>query len=503
MALTIEQSPVNSTDMVPVITNWTPMIGYMLYQDDISGYFFYRLVCTVEQVDADGDVVKTLGVLKQRRNGYGPDNDGATQRARAFFDLAGIVNSQLVDTVYDQNDTGAPFRTLHALGDNHSDKIFSNNGDKTEDFWQIIRVKITGSEWYSESATEIPSSQGDTVTDTLIWMAATLPLFTERDDDTDYIQGTAFYRYRMSSLTSYFLSDLFPNLQQTELGVTYIARTFVREDDYHTLGFLNDNASFGSEVKYMQITYYDTDGSIIGSNQYIENVSANGGFDPTDPGGIMEDKNRLLYFGCGPKNLEEADDVPSATSLVAPITWTDGNARPSLFPGWKYYKIVPYDGTYQTTGAPVFFFKQGDSCKGYKIRRLAWRNSLGCYDYWNFNMKSTQTIEIDRNNYSTVLGTFNKSKWRYNNTQRGKVTRKTTAILKETLQSDWMTQTDALLMEKLIVSTNVQIVANKDTEFTQGVILTDSSFIKKTRANDRLIQYTINIEYANPINTNS
>jgi len=31
----------------------------------------------------------------------------------------------------------------------------------------------------------------------------------------------------------------------------------------------------------------------------------------------------------------------------------------------------------------------------------------------------------------------------------------------------------------------------------------DSAFVKKTVANDRLIKYTINIEYANPINTNS
>ena len=49
----------------------------------------------------------------------------------------------------------------------------------------------------------------------------------------------------------------------------------------------------------------------------------------------------------------------------------------------------------------------------------------------------------------------------------------------------------------------VDIVENMDTEFTQGVVITDSSFIKKTSANDKLIQYTINIEYANPINTNS
>jgi len=86
---------------------------------------------------------------------------------------------------------------------------------------------------------------------------------------------------------------------------------------------------------------------------------------------------------------------------------------------------------------------------------------------------------------------------------RGITTRQTTAILKEQLNTDWITENEGILIEKLIMSTNVEIVQNVDTEFTQGVIITDSNYIKKTSANDKLIQYTINIEYANPINTNS
>ena len=34
-------------------------------------------------------------------------------------------------------------------------------------------------------------------------------------------------------------------------------------------------------------------------------------------------------------------------------------------------------------------------------------------------------------------------------------------------------------------------------------MITDSNIVRKTQANDKLIQYTINIEYANPVNTNS
>jgi hypothetical protein len=101
------------------------------------------------------------------------------------------------------------------------------------------------------------------------------------------------------------------------------------------------------------------------------------------------------------------------------------------------------------------------------------------------------------------MGRFNASKWYYNNTMRGKRTREVTAVLKETLNTDWITEEQAYLLEKLIMSTDVYVVENADTEFTQGVIVTDSSIVKKTVANDKMIQYTIQIEYANNVNTNS
>ena len=445
MAFSIIQKPVNTADNVPVITNWTPMTGYMFYQSDISTYFYYRIVCTVKQVDTAGNVLKTLGVLKQRRNGYSSDNNGATQRARAFFDLAGIVNSQLVDTVYDQNDSGIPFRTLHKLGENTDTKIFSYNGDTSQGFLQIISIEVTGSEWYSDSATAMPESQGSTADDTLIWLGASLPLMTARDDDGDYIQGTAFQSYTNSSTGDFFLSDcpLQPNGYSWS-GINPIYINFVRENDYHTIGFLNDFSSFASNVDWLRIIYYDNGGGVIGT-YYIENNTTNGGMSSSDAS--LEDTNRLLYFGCGPGNLEGASNVDSYDAISSG-TPTTGGARPSLQTDWVAYSVAPFNSSGIPEGLPVYFAKQGGSCRGFKVRRLAFVNSFGCWDYFNFRKKSTQTIDITRNNYSTMLGTFNKSKWRYDNTQRGNTTRQTTAILKETLNTDWITEEAATLIEK-------------------------------------------------------
>ena len=76
-------------------------------------------------------------------------------------------------------------------------------------------------------------------------------------------------------------------------------------------------------------------------------------------------------------------------------------------------------------------------------------------------------------------------------------------MLKETLNTDYITEADANLLEKLIITQNVFVVENADTSTTEPVIITSSSHIRKTIVNDSLIQYTIEIEYANERNTNS
>ena len=63
---------------------------------------------------------------------------------------------------------------------------------------------------------------------------------------------------------------------------------------------------------------------------------------------------------------------------------------------------------------------------------------------------------------------------------------------------------DAELLEKCVMSTDVFIIENADTTYTVPVLVTNKNIVRKTSANDGIkIKYTINIEYANPLNTNS
>ena len=476
MALSFEQEPISDSTTSPVITNWTPIVPYVLYRNvSIASLFYYKLVLEIRLTDSSGTL---LGKIKQRRNGF--SDDIAANKARAIFDLKDIVNSQLQDTNADQN---ATTKTIHKVGTNSATTPFSQNNN------QFLSIYVKGYENYSSAANISPSDVlDDAINDTKFYIAASLDLNTARG--TADFQDTAFSSYSLSGSTSLFLSDI-QDSSADNIGT--VKRNYIQSTDYHTIGMLNGVSDLASDAYFIGIQYYDSSNNVINSPggtaiEYIANTNLNGGANPDTE--VNTNPERLIYFGCGAANLESQS--------------RNTEARPSKFDNWAYYTIRAYDSNATTTKSALYYFiNQDGSCKGFKVRRLAWRNSLGCFDYFNFKKKSTQTINVTRNNYNSLLGNFNSDMYSYNNFSRGKNTRNTTAIVKEVINTDWITEEDAVLLEGLIVSTNIQIVENTDTNYTVPVLVTDTSFIKKTVANDKMIKYTINIEYANPINTNS
>ncbi len=479
MAFAFVQEPIGDSGTIPVITNWTPIVPYTVYRSDsIASYYFYKIVLEVRLDDASGTL---LAKIKQRRNGHAADV--SSNYARAIFDLRDIVNSQLEDTI---EDVGTATKSIHTIGANTATLPFSQNNN------QVKEIYVKAYEFYSTAATTPPSDQtGSAINDTKFYIGASLDLNTARG--TADFQDTAFATYSLDGSSKLFLSDVQEQGFNLAVGGTAGRLNYVQSTDYHTIGFLNGVSDFASDAYFIGIQYYDSSGNVINSPggtaiEYIANSNLNGGANPDTQ--VNTNAERLIYFGCGPANLEAQS--------------RNEEARPSEFSNWSFYTVTAYDsdGT-APKSATYYFVNQDGSCKGFKVRRLAWRNSKGCYDYFNFKKKSTQTIEVSRNNYETMLGDFNNTMYSYDNFGRGKKTRTTTAILKETLQTDWISEADAVLLESLIMSTNVQIVENADTTYTVPVMVSDKSFIKKTVANDKLIKYTINIEYANPINTNS
>ena len=503
MAVTFVQKPIDG--QIPVITNWTPMIGYMVKSDDDNSTFFYqKLILRVKLDDVSGD---TIALMKQRGNGYSVDI--AANNIRAFFDLRAIANAQTVDTYFDQNCTGAPFQSIHgvgastgdnASGDDLTDFIFSLNGNRQTGASQVVTLYVQATQEYSTNVSQAPgSSWTGAPSDTQTYLQATLPLeqarfVTSGGPDTEYIQGNAFLPYCLYTTASQFLTNI--PTQSFQLGGANITgyRNVVHFDtstnigDYHTLAFLNGVAAFNSGAQSIKVQYFESDGTSIGTYVFA-NAASTGGQIPTV---ITDNFQKLLYFGGGPGNLQ------AQTINV--------NARPSANTNWDYYTVRAHSTATGAGGAffsDTYYFEKSKTCTKYKRRRLGFLNNLGGYDYMNFELKNVRTVEIKRENYDKMLGFFNGSRYRYDNTARGITTRKVSAKLIETLQTDYISEDMVPFIETLLLSKRVDSIKIENDEFFQPVVIKDSSFVRKTTANDNLIQYTIKIEYANYINTNT
>jgi hypothetical protein len=479
--ISLPQRPIESAAKIPVITNWTPVVPYTVKQTSITDLFYFKFIFEIRIDDASGEL---LGKIKQRPNGYAT----GTTNVYAVYDISDIINTQLENTYADQNDTTKP---IHTLGSNVAAKPFSQNQN------QVRYIYIKAYQEYSAGANISPTENtGVNAPNQKYYIKASLPLETPRTSGT-YFQGTAFQIFQTKDANGRFLSDV----QQSSGDVvsSSVYRNYVQWDDstntgdFHTVAFLNGEADFDSDIDIIEINYYTSAGALIGAAQTITNANSTGGANPATSGGeVSNNAERLIYFGCGPSNLQ----VQSATT----------GARPSNFSNWAYYTIQGKDdtGTPAASTALYYFIKQDASCKGFKIRRLGWLNSVGCWDYFNFKMKSKQSVDVKKDSFGQVLGEYNSTEYSYNNFDSTRKVRKTDAILKETLNTDWITEQDAELLEKCVMSTDVFIIENADTTYTVPVLVTNKNIVRKTRANDGVkIKYTINIEYSNPLNTNS
>jgi len=480
--ISLPQRPVADSSKIPAITNWTPVVPYTVKQTDITDLYYFKFILEIRIDDASGEL---LGKIKQRPNGY----TTGTTNVYSVFDVGDIVNTQIENTYADQNDTT---KSIHTLGSNVAAKIFSLNQN------QLRKIYVKAYQEYSAGATISPTENtSENATSTKYYIAASLPLETARTSGT-YFQGTAFQSFQTKDVNGRFLSDVQQSTGDVVSSSVY--RNYIQwEDstdtgDFHTVAFLNGESDFDSDIDIIEIQYYTSAGAAIGSPVTITNENATGGANPATSGGeVNTNAERLIYFGCGPGNLQ-------AQSVTT-------NARPSIYNNvWSYYTIQGKDdtGTPAASTALYYFIRQDASCKGFKIRRLGWLNSLGCWDYFNFKMKSKQSVDVKRDTYGQVLGEYNSTEYSYNNFDSTRKVRKTDAILKETLNTDWITEQDAELLEKCVMSTDVFIIENVDTDFTVPVLVTNKNIVRKTSANDGIkIKYTINIEYSNPLNTNS
>ena len=289
--------------------------------------------------------------------------------------------------------------------------------------------------------------------------------------------GYNLSNFNLSSPTDSFLSNA-PLIQYANL------------DDYGTVAMLDIN----DELHYIKLNYKDSSGTSLGTENIFK-TSANGAYDGYNGYIGME----LLYFGCFPANLRN-DNTSIFAGLVTAGTIQGGSIEVAAFNDQLGGQI----------SQQYIINLNCPTLKGFEPIRLAWLNQWGTWDYYTFKMKSTKTISTKGSTYQQLEGSWNKSAYRIDSYKGGKKAFRVNATEKITMNTDFVNESESEWFEELINSPEVYILKGYEdvvetssalNQYVTPVRLTTSNYTKKTVANDKLMQYTFEVEKSKTLRT--
>ena len=218
----------------------------------------------------------------------------------------------------------------------------------------------------------------------------------------------------------------------------------------------------------------------------------------------LNSSKQLLYFGCFPANLRQDFSFDTIKDNIA------------------YYDVYAVDehDTVIANGPTIHILCP--DLRGYDPIRLTWLNQWGVWDYFTFNKKSTRSLSTKGTTYDQLEGTWNDSFYRVDSYKGGKKSFRVNTTEKIKINTDYISpkgQADLgldpnnynIAFEELMNSPEVYILDSFQTDITNSALnqyvtpvrLVSKSFTTKTVANDKLIQYTFEIEKTKTLRTQS
>jgi hypothetical protein len=291
------------------------------------------------------------------------------------------------------------------------------------------------------------------------------------DDVLDVSQNDYGY-----NLTDYEFESNFPITSTKSFLSTAPAIQYARLEDYGTISFLNFITN--DDVYEIEIIYYWSGGS---STETVVWLSANGGNNYQG-----SSSTRLAYFGAFPANLQN---------------WS-ANFADAVTSGMTHYTVQALNSAGHSISRHNTINILCPNIKGFEAVRLTWLNQWGTWDYYTFNMKSTQSIKTKRISYTQMEGTWNESTFKISGYKGGKKNFKVNSTERIKINTDFVTEAEGVWFEELINSNEVYIVNGFQTDgtysalnnYVQPVTLKTSSYVRKTVANDKMMQYKFEIE---------
>tara|TARA_Y100000401_G_C8322039_1_gene225916 strand:+ start:1070 stop:2506 length:1437 start_codon:yes stop_codon:yes gene_type:complete len=286
----------------------------------------------------------------------------------------------------------------------------------------------------------------------------------------------------------------FPTANTRSFLTNAATQLYANLEDYGTIGILQTSSTLWDNARTVKFTYYSSSGAVLGNDEYTKNQT-NGAFF----GYSADHRKQIAFVGVYPANLRN-DTSNTFTSLVNAGTVQGG-----------YYTIEIRNSSglnvYQTYTVNL-------NCpdeKQFESIRLCWLNQWGAWDYYTFTKKSTRTLSTQKTTYNQLEGTWNDRVYKMEGFQGGKKTFRVNATESIRMNTDFISVNDNTVLEELINSPEVYLLQGFQADplysllnqYVTPVRLKTSSFTRKTVANDKLIQYTFEIEKSKTFRTQS
>ena len=146
----------------------------------------------------------------------------------------------------------------------------------------------------------------------------------------------------------------------------------------------------------------------------------------------------------------------------------------------------------------VFQFNIQDDCNPYDTNQFMFKNRYGTWDYYTFNKKKIEQVDISRERYSKFDIDYGSSNPIKDSWGRGLTDYSTQIREIHTYNSGFINQSDMYYLEELYTSNDVYMILSNGIPFPINILST--SFEKKTQGRGRdITNLTIEFEFANNI----
>jgi len=257
---------------------------------------------------------------------------------------------------------------------------------------------------------------------------------------------------------------------QTINGVAQTTSVFTQLTAFNGYGYFIDKANPTNSSKLLQTN----------TNIYIPAV-VDGNFDRVKIPVDTSLNQTVVFKNAAGTTLETVTTNTStlSTGQVAYVTGTSENITSAVLSG---------------TGSDITVeIERVSECK-YTQRKLSFVNKFGAIQYIWFNKKSTEVLTTKKEQFkkNIVSGSI-YDRLKHQNTILTK-----NGIEKITLNSGFYPESFNEVFKQMELSEQVWITEGvRPSEITEPVTITSSSLAYKTQLNDKLITYSIEVEYSN------